>query len=242
MTTPADNSAYAIINDAYLDAGLKQRIDPLNGEQLAEGMRRLREVITTAQMSGLKVFSWVDTTVPLTAAQMDYTLMPSGSVNMTKPLRVLQAFYLYNDTNVRRNLTVLAMKDYYELGAAGEEESNQGTISQCYVEKLYDRLRVTFWLCPNAAEAAAGAVHLILQGQITQPTELDETVQFPPEWRSYLHWNLSAEICTGQPQAVIERCEGKARFYRELSENWDVEDAPVQFQADSRMGVEGNFR
>lgn len=242
MTTPADTSAYAVINDAFVDAGLKQLVDDLNGEQLANGMRRLRDVVNAAQMTGLKIFTWVDTPVPLVAAQMDYTFLPGGSVDMTKPLRVLEAFYLYNTTNVRRALRVLAMKDYYQLGSAGVATSNQGTISQYYVQKLYNQLKVTFWLCPDTDEAANGVAHLVFQGQITNPVQLTETLQFPPEWRSYLHWNLAADLCTGQPQSIIDRCEGKAQFWRTLSEDWDVEDAPTQFQPDSRTGVAGNFR
>jgi hypothetical protein len=68
-------------------------------------------------------------------------------------------------------------------------------------------------------------------------------MQFPPEWRMAARWGLAADLATGQPQTVIERCEAKAAMYLETLENWDVEDAPTQFQADPRMAQHsGNFR
>ena len=242
MATPAIDSAYSIVNDAYEDAGLIQDTQDLTGAQLAKGMKRLRDIINICQTKGLKMFSWVDTTVPLTAAQAAYTFYASGSVAMTKPLRALQAFYLYTATNVRRPLTVLSANDYYTLGQAGILTANQGTISQFYVQKLFDRLTVTFWLCPDTTEAANGAVHILFQKQITNPLELDETVEFPPEWRIYLRWALAYDLATGQPQAVIDRCEKNAAVYADALEGFDVEDAPTSIQPDSRTGVPGNFR
>lgn len=242
MTTPAINSAYAIISDAYEDAGLTQATQDLNGAQLAKGMKRLRDIINICQPKGLKMFSWLDQSVTLVAGQAAYTFFPGGSADMTKPLRVLQAFYLYTATNVRRPITVMSANDYYLLGMAGTLTSNQGPVSQYYVQKLYDKLTVTFWLCPDTTEAANGTAHLFLQKQITNPLELDETVEFPPEWRIYLRWALAADLATGQPQAVIDRCEGKAALYGDLLDGWDVEDAPTSIQPDARTGVPGNFR
>lgn len=243
MTTPASNTPFAVINDAYFDAALKQLSDDLNGEQLANGMRRLCDVINFSQTTGLKMFAWQDVPVPLTAGTAVYTFLPGGSVDMTKPLRVLEAFYLYTATNVRRPLSVLAMRDYYQLGQAGTLTSNRGTISQYYVEKLYNQMKVTFWQCPDDTEADNGAAHVIVQGQIANVTELDETIQFPAEWRMFLRWALAYDLATGQPQAIIDRCEKNRDQCRMVLEDWDVEDAPFQFTPDPRASQDvGGFR
>src|SRR5690349_11220004 len=114
MTTPAIESAYCIIKDAHFDAGLIQLTDDLNGEQLSNGLRRLRDIINVCQaMHGLRLWTWLDTTVPLVAGQATYTFSPTGDVVMSRPLKVVQAFYLYTASNTRRPLTVLSMNDYY---------------------------------------------------------------------------------------------------------------------------------
>ena len=243
MTTPASNTPYGIISDAMEDAGLIQLGEVPSPEQLAKNLRRLIDVIALWQTQGIKLFLLSDTAVPLTAGTNQYTFMPGGSVDMVRPLRVLQGYYLYTATNVRRPITPLSWEEYLKLGQSGTLAANRGTISQYFVEKLYDRLRVTFWLCPDTTEAANGQAHVLLQTQAARPTELDETVQFPEEWRIALHWGLADEICTGQPQAIMNRCAQKANAYRMALEDWDVEDASVVFQADQRAGyTTGQFK
>lgn len=236
MTTPADNTPYPIISDALTDCGRLQERQNATPEQLAEGMRRLRDLINLWQTQGLKLFVNTDTTVPLVAGQAAYTFGSGGSVDMVKPLRTLEGYYLYTATNVRRSLTEMALRDYWQLGQAGTLTANQGTVTQYVVEKLASLLKVTFWLCPNSDEAANGAVHLLLQTQITNPSSLTETMGFPPEWRLALRWGLADDWSTGQPETIMNRCQQKAEQYRMMLEGWDVEDAATQFQPDSRAG------
>lgn len=242
MTTPSINSAYSVITDAYEDATLLQQGDTLNGEQLAKGMKRLRDVLNFFQIKGLKVFLWDDVTVTLVAGQAEYTLGSGGDVDMTKPLSIMQAYYLYTATNVRRPITVMSANDYFLLGQAGTLTANRGTVSQYYAEKLYNEINVTFWLCPDATEVANGAAHLFLRKQWTNATNLTDTLEFEPAWRIAIRWALAYELASSQPQSVIERCQLNRDTYMEALEGWDAEDAPTSIQADSRTGVPGNFR
>jgi len=243
MTTPAINTAYGVIYDAYRDAQLLQLGDDLGGELIAEGLRRLRDLINYLQTQGLKLWLLSDTAVPLTAGQATYTFKPAGDVDLVKPLRVIQGYYLYSATNVRRPIYVLAWDDYLRLGQAGTLPANRGAISQYFVNKLATELQVTFWLCPDTTEAANGDAHVLLQTQVTNPTNLTETVQFPEEWRLALRWGLANDVCVGQPQAIMDKCERNALTYQQALEGWDVEDAPTRFEPDSRnFHYAGNFR
>lgn len=243
MTTPAINTPNAVIADAYVDCGKVQEGESPSSEQYASGMRRLRDLINIWQTQGLKLWVNVDTAVPLTAGTATYTFAPAGSVAMVKPLRVLQGYYLYTDTNTRRQFTPMSWNDYLSLGQAGTLSANRGQISQYFVDKQATQLSVTFWQCPDDDEADNGEAHLLLQTQITNPTELDETMNFPEEWRIALRWGLADDLSTGQPQSVIDRCRTRAEQFRAALEGWDVEDAPTSFQPDPRMGMQGgSFR
>lgn len=243
MTTPSINTPNAVIADAFVDCGKVQEGESPNSEQYVSGMRRLRDLINLWQTQGLKLWVNVDTAVPLVAGQATYSLSPGGDVDMTKPLRVIQGYYLYTATEIRRQFSALSWNDYLSLGQAGTIAANRGTISQYFVNKLATELEVTFWQCPDTEEAANGAAHLLLQCQITNPTALNETVQFPEEWRMALRWGLADDLSTGQPQSVIERCKGRAEQFRNALEGWDVEDASTSFQPDPRMqGMGGSFR
>lgn len=231
MTTPNYNTPGAIINDALLDAGLIQQGATANSEQLADGLRRLTDVINFEQTQGLKLFVNVDTAITLTAGTGTYDLGPTaagGTVNMTKPLRVVEAYYL-DSTGIRRPLIPLSWDDYVRLSQVNQT----GALNSYFVNKKPAVLSVFFWLIPDTT-AATGTAHLVLQEQITGPISLTETMNFPIEWRMFLHWALADELATGQPQAIMDRCQQRAERYREALENWDVEDASTSFAPDSR--------
>lgn len=243
MTTPAINTPHAIIFDAMQDAGLLQDGNEPKSDDYAKYMRRLRDIINLEQTQGIKLWLNVDTAVTLTAGTAAYTFKPGGSVDMTKPLRVLQGYYLITENSIRRPITVLSWQEYLTLGQAGVAAANQGTINSYFVNKKATELEVTFWLCPNTAEAANGTAHVLLQVQATNPINLVETMNFPEEWRIFLRWALADDICTGQPPTIMDRCAQRAQVYRQMLEDWDVEDAPTSFQPDSRMQyVTGDFR
>lgn len=228
MTTPADNTPASIIKDAYFDAGLLQSGDTPDSETLVDGMRKLTDLINLWQTQGLKLWLNVDTSITLVSGTGTYTLGPSGTVVMTKPLRVIEAYYL-DSTGIRRPLTVLSWDDYIRLS----QVTTTGQINSYFVNKQATQLSVFFWLVPDAT-AATGTAHLLLQTQVTNFISVTETMDFPPEWRIALRWGLADEICTGQPQAIMDRCQQRAAAYRTMLEDWDVEDAPTQFQPDSR--------
>jgi hypothetical protein len=231
MTTPALNNPYAIISDAYFDAGYLSEGENLNPEQLVNGMRRLTDMINLWQTQGLKLWLNTDLPVTLTANVGTYTLGTAGTVSMTKPTRVLDAWY--SDPNgVRRPLVPLAWSDYIRLSTV----TQTGQINSYFVDKQATVLSVFFWLTPDAT-AATGTAHLLIQSQVTNFVNVTEDMNFPIEWRLALRWGLADEVCTGQPQAIMDRCQQRAAAYRGALEDWDVEDTPTRFAMDVRSNA-----
>ena len=233
MTAPNDNTPYSIIRDAYYDAGLLQEGESPNSEQLVSGMRKLTDLINLWQTQSLKLWLNTDVTVALVAGHGTYLLGPSGDVNIVKPLRVLEA-YVKSASGIRRPLTPLAWADYVRLSQVNQT----GQINSYFVDKQQSLLSVLFWPVPDAV-AAAGTVHLVVQSQVINFIALNETINFPIEWRIALRWGLADEICTGQPQAIMDRCQQRATTYRAALEDWDVEDAPTRFAVSDNYSTRG---
>jgi hypothetical protein len=235
MTTPSTNTPYSVINSAMREAGLLQEGDEANSEQLALHMGRLNDLVNLWQTQGLKLWLQVDTAITLTAGKggqgNPYTLKPSGDINMVKPLRVLQGYYLDSSGTNRRPIFPLSRDEWMRLSTV----SQTGQVTQYFVDKQQLSLDVYTWLIPDAT-AATGSMHLLLQTQVGNSVSLTDAVAFPVEWSIALRWGLAEELCTGQPITTIQRCTAKALFYREMLEDWDVEDSPVQFQPDQRIG------
>jgi hypothetical protein len=229
MTTPAYfPTGDRLIKMAYMDAGLLQQGDDPNGEQIADGVQRMNDMINLWQTQGLKLWLYEDYPITLIAGQGTYSLYPGGDVDMTKPMRGLQGYY--RDTNgIRRPLTILSWDDYMRLSQINQE----GQINSYFVNKLYDRLDIFFWLLPDST-AATGTGHILLQKQVPNFIGVTDTTIFPQEWFIALRWGLADDLATGQPQAIMDRCAQRAMLYRTALEDWDVEDAPTNFQPDQR--------
>ncbi len=228
MTAPVLTSPQRIIAAAMKDTGKLQDGQIPNGEQFADYSMRLNDVINTLQTQGLRLWTQTDQSVTLVSGTRDYTMKSGGSVNITRPTRVLQGYYL-DSSNNRRPIYPLSWDEWLRLSTT----TTEGAISQYLVQKQVAQLTVSFWLTPDDT-AATGTAHLLIQQQITNFTGLYDTIDFPPEWMLTLRWNLAADICTGQPETVMNRCEQKAAFYRNLMDNWDVEDAATRFTPDTQ--------
>lgn len=224
-----------------MDAGLLQDGDEPSSEQYAEYGNRLNDVINFFGTQGLKLWVQQDINIPLVSGQQAYTLGPSGNVVMTKPLRIIQAYY--HDTTspttpVDRPLFPLSWQEWLTLSS----KSTTGAISQYFVDKQQAALSVSFWLTPDSTAAANGSAHVLVQGQLTNFTGITDTMGFPQEWFMALRWNLADDICTGQPQSIMDRCRAKAEIFRQALEGWDVEDASTLFSPDTRGGQASSFR
>ncbi len=230
MTAPANaNTPYRIIKYAMEDAGLLQEGDEPTSEQYAKYLLRLYDLINFWQTQyGLKLWLQSDQSITLVASQATYDLMSSGDVNITRPLRAASGYFLDTSSN-RRPIYPVSRDEYTRL----PNTTTTGAINQYFVDKKLDRLSISFWPVPDTT-AATGTAHLILQRQVTNPISLTEDIEFPLEWMLALRWGLADDICTGQPQAIIDRCAARALTYRTALEDWDVEDASTYLQPDSR--------
>jgi hypothetical protein len=191
----------------------------------------LVNLVNLRQTEGIRLWLQSDLPITLVAGQNLYTLGPTGTVVMTRPTRVIEAYY--TDVNlVNRPLLVLSRNEWDNLSTFGT--NTPGQISQYFVDKQIATINVYMWLTPDAV-AATGQVHLIIQQQQPQPVNLVDTMVLGPEWFMYLQWALAHELSQGQPVAVQKKCEMHAQRYMEAVDNFDYEDTGTMFQPDTRM-------
>jgi len=129
-------------------------------------------------------------------------------------------------------MTLLSRQEWIMLSQA---PSAPGQPINFFVDKQSYVLNVNLWPTPGAQEAG-GTVHLILQTQLAQGSALTDQTAFPVEWFPVLAWGLADELCTGQPQEIVQRCSSRYKEFREALDGWDVEDAQTFFTPDQRSG------
>lgn len=245
MATPESNTALGIITDAVYAAGYTQSGQTPDSQVLSDCFRRLVDLINLWQTQGLKLFLLQDIAVQLYEGQQLYVFGPSGpDVIMPKPLRALQGYVLVSqdgccdDNGIRRPIYPISWEEWMRLPQVC---GNNGTVTSFFVDKQPYVLNIHFWNAPDATEANNTA-HLLMQTQASLPVNLEDPSGFPQEWRLALVWGLADEIAGGQPQAIMDRCERRAKQYREALEDFDVEDAPTMFAVDTRYSMGSGFR
>lgn len=237
MTAPASfNTPNRIIAYAMKDAGLLQDGDDPTSEQYAEFGNRLNDVINMLQTQpGLKLWTYKDLSIPMVQGTNTYTIGVGGSVDMNKPLRVLQGYW--HDTTTSTSpvdipITMLSWQEWLTLS----NKTTQGRPTQFFVDKQQTLLSIGVWLTPDASSAANGTAHLLIQNQLTNFTEITDTLNFTPESMLALRWTLADEICTGQPEVTMQRCAMRAAQFQATLNDWDVEDASTKFEPDATRG------
>lgn len=246
MTTPSTiMTAYGIICDAMRDVGKLRPGSEPDSEILVDYTRRLNKLINYYMTQGLKlwliqsqILTLIPPTSPLTGVPL-YTLGPTGTVVIPKPLRVISATYVDIFGN-SRPLIVLSYPDEYSRLS---NVTQPGSINSYAVNKQQLTLNVYLWNPPTAFEAANGSVILQIETAVTNFLGITDQMNFPIEWGLLLEWGLADQISTGQPTSVIARAAAMSKKYQDAAEDWDVEDADTMFQPDTRASQQtGRFR
>lgn len=240
MTNPTTfGTSIQIIRDAMVEAGYLGRGRDPTSDHYAMYINKLNYIFNHLQTRpGLKLWLNYDLPITLIAGTNLYTLGPSGTVPMTKPIRGFEAYYVDNVNATRRPLIQMGRSEWDMLSTT----LSQGPLTSFFVDKQQLSLNVYTWLTPDA-EAALGTMHLIVTQQITNLVSLNDLMSFPVEWYLTIMWSLAAQICTGQPQAIVDRCEKMAAYHLQCLEDWDVEDSSTYFTVDQRTQTyQGRFR
>lgn len=222
------NTAQYVIEKAYIDAAKLPRGGTPTAVQYLDGLERLNDLINLEQTQGLRLWLEEEYTLLLTAGKQRYSFSPTGDVVMAKPLRVKQASFREPGGNYRP-LIPISREEWTRL--ANREAA--GAVTQYFVEKHADEMSVYLWNVPNAV-AAAGSVKLVIHSQSTNPASINAQTSFPLEWVAFLRWALAADLSTGMPDGLMQRCEAKAAIAKVALDGWDVEDAPTFFQPDTQ--------
>lgn len=230
MTTVAN-----IITDAMVDAGLLLEGATPSSDQYSKYIRRLNDLIHLWQTQGLKLWLERDIPITLTAGTTNYVVTSGG----LKTMRVKQAYWAGADGVKQQDVNVISREEYSSLS----KFPSGGAVTAVFPEKLLTSLKVWPWQIPDAS-AALGVLHLIAQVQVTSfaASTDDLTISFPQEWSIALRWGLADEICTGQPQEIMQRCAQKAAAFRGALEDWDTEDASTRFEPRMDQYAPSRFR
>jgi len=240
MSQPATfNQIIRLITYGMRNAMMLEEGQEPNGEQIAEGLNRLNDLTNYLQTEGIRLWTQTDVVIPLVTGTSQYSLTGTYGKPYRIPRDLAYMLYIGGTQTVKSPVTSLSQQEWTLL----TQGNQQGMVSQIYVEKLSTQLRVNTFLTPDSATATNWQLHVIVQQQMALGEKITDATQFPEEWYVGLQWILADEICTGQPDSIVQRCAQKSAYYKDKLNGWDVEDTQTFFVPDPRMGyVQRSFR
>lgn len=231
MATPLNlNTPELLVRQAMSNAFLLEKGTNPSSEDYAQHLGVLNSLIQFLITQGLKLFLWKDVPLTMVAGQQSYPITTAFVNSSTNPLQVREAYYLYQEGS-QYPLTPFSWNEWSMLST----RSQAGTPVNFFVDKQATSFNFNLWPVPQA-DNVFDSVHILVRQRAPQILQLNEQIMFPTEWFIGLAWMLSHEISTGQSATIIARCEKMAAYYKQALEGFDVEDAPTQFQPDSRVG------
>lgn len=233
---------YRIIKDAMFEAGYLDMLEDPSADDLAQYLPRFNNLVNLEQTQGLKLWLQEDVSFTPVQGQQSYAMGPSGDIVMTRPTRVIEAYFmlptaLTGGQQIIYPLIPMSRSDWDMIGA----RNPLGITNSYFIDKQQNNLIVWIWLNPDAYTAQA-TVHLICQVQTNGIVSVTDVGNFPVEWGMYFTWAMADEICNGQPLAIQQKCKAQREYYRQFLEGFDVEDVSTSFVADPRIMFErGRF-
>ncbi len=234
MTTTYSYTASQAITAAFR----KMKIyDPYTSspstQDLANGMEALNLLIKAWSID-LKIYLVTQAApIPLTQGVATYTLGPSGTPVMDKPLAVVQAHRHQNDSGIDVPLTPLSRQEYDFLGL----KTLQNSPTQFYFQEGVTNSTITVYPTPDSYTATNATLALWVQTAVPDLILQTDVPYFPSEWYQALVWNLAMMLVTEYdvPPTIMQTIVAFAREMYSKLEDWAAnEQVGTYFTIDRR--------
>ena len=142
-----------------------------------------------------------------------------------RPLRILDARIKINDGN-ETPVNLISREEYFNQPT----KTATGKASQLYYNPTLTNGTLYVWPTSNSS---TDTLHLTAQRQLQDLDSANDNLDFPQEWELALAYSLADLLITSYGDAIspqkAERISTKAAQFMEIVEDFDMENASIQF-------------
>lgn len=191
-------TCHQIITDAYTHIGCLAEGESLTTYREEYALRQLNKMIKAWSVQGYRLWTILEGSLTLVAAQRSYTIGSGGNLNIPRPLRVLNARFRDSD-GIDIPVDVVPRNEYFD-------QPNKGATGQTtmifYDPQFTGSSRTpkgTLYVWPVLASGESGTIQFTYTQYIQDidDCDLDDT-PLPVEWSEALSWGLAARLATGE--------------------------------------------
>lgn len=181
----ADMTAQQIITQALLNVGaIAQGETPTDGD-LQDGLLRLRSMLRAWSGKGQMVHFSTQDTHTLTNGTASYTIGSGATINTARPVMITSAFVRTSD-NIDVPVRIVDEAKYQYIG-----NKTLGFTNPAYLWYNPTYPNGTIYLYPPGG----GTLYINSLKELTDPTTLAGSMQFPVPYDEAMEWSLTTRLC-----------------------------------------------
>jgi len=213
-----------LITDALLHIGAIGEEDTPTTSQVTNASRILNAMVKAWQADGLQLWARKQTSKALTSGVASYTIGTGLTIDVPRPLRLLNAYIRDSATGVDTPLSPMPKQTYEELSL----KTSSGTSSNYYYDPQLTN--ATIYLYP-VVDTTTKTLHITYHSPFADFDSSTDTPDFPQEWYQAIKINLAYQIAPSFSVSIRERTllRQEAMEAKASALGFDAEDTSVIF-------------
>lgn len=236
MTT-SNSTDFSVTRDDIIKRALRLIGVVAQGEtpttdQTTEAALSLNGLVKAWQADGMPLWALKTTSISLTASAASYRIGLSQTVNIPKPLKIIQAWNHDSNSNIDIPIRIITKQEYNMLG----NKTTSGNPIQIYYDPQNGYGDLYVFPVPTSTEASANTIKIVYQRPFEDFDAANDTPDFPQEWYDALTYGLATRLAPeyGVPATDRKMLWQEMTIIKQDALNFGLEEGSLYFQVDRR--------
>lgn len=197
----------------------------------------LNQLVLHLQSLGMQVWCIKNASLSLVASTNNYTLGPSGDLNIQRPQTVMQAWLHNTSANTDPIPLQIIDRETYNRFTS---KATTGTPIAVFYDRQYDlpgansgasaKGKLYVYPTPDSTIASTYSMSIVYTRPIQDFSATSDSLDFPQEWYLALTWKLADLLCPsfGVPVMYWDRIGSRAESFLHDQVGWDSETDSIQ--------------
>jgi hypothetical protein len=231
-TTTYSTSRDEIISRALRIIGATSQGETPTATQISEAAISLNSLVKAWQADGMPLWALKSTSIPLTSGVSSYELGDGMTIDIPKPLKVIQAYNHNVTSNVDVPMRIITKQEYNMLG----NKTSSGNPIQIYYDPQRNYGILNVFPVPSTVEQSANELIIHYQRPFEDFDASTDEPDFPQEWYDAVTYGLATRLAPeyGIPTADRKTLWQEMSIIKQEALNFGLEEGSLYFQRDFR--------
>lgn len=201
-------------------------------DQVTEAAFALNGLVKAWQADGMPLWAIKTTNIPLTAGTSVYEIGVGKTVNVAKPLKVIQAWNHNTTSNIDIPIRIITRQEYNILG----NKASSGNPIQVFYDPQTSSGFLSVFPVPSTVEQSANTISIVYQRPFEDFDVSTDIPDFPQEWYDAVTYGLACRLAPeyGVPIPDRKTLWQEMTIIKQDALNFGLEEGSLYFQRDQR--------